>query len=285
MPAEPDNYEWFHHRKPATILGHALFVYDVQPHAQAPTCVAQCAAPAVPLDAEAIREGFGRTDLRLASFDCSQSWLLPAGGQLPGWYVLRRETTLTSNRFIHQRLSSAPLSYEQRTNRELPALTIYEQAAPPPGSSCSAALVTLDGPLSFRGYTVSKSSARPGDTLEVETCWQVTTQPGRTVSPMLHLVGPNGAPRLVADGLGVPIEQWQAGDIIMQRHEIKIPSDAPAGNYQLLTGAYWLDTLKRWPVLSGDTLTLSPIMIEPPRLSRLRALHLRGSLFCMSWSA
>jgi len=127
MPAEPDNYEWFRHRKPATILGHALFVYDVQPHAQASTWVAQCAAPAAPLDAEALREGFGRTDLRLASFDCSQSWLLPAGGQLPGWYILRRETTLTSDRFIHQRLSGAQLSYEQRTNRELPAFTIYEQ--------------------------------------------------------------------------------------------------------------------------------------------------------------
>jgi len=60
------------------------------------------------------------------------------------------------------------------------------------------------------------------------------------------------------------------GDVIVQRHEIKIPSDAPAGNYQLLTGAYWLDTLERWPILSSsrsgaDTLTLPSITVEHPR--------------------
>ena len=123
--------------------------------------------------------------------------------------------------------------------------------------------MALDGPLSFRGYAASKRVVRPGDTLEVKTCWQVTALPQRPLSLMLHLVAPDGAHHLVADGLGVPIEQWQVGDIIVQRHEIKIPPDAPTGNYQLLTGAYWLDTLQRWSVLSGDTLTLSPIVIEP----------------------
>ena len=34
MMAEPDNYEWFRHRQPTAKLGHALFVYDVQPRAK-----------------------------------------------------------------------------------------------------------------------------------------------------------------------------------------------------------------------------------------------------------
>jgi len=115
---------------------------------------------------------------------------------------------------------------------------------------------------SFRGHVVSNSRAHPGEAVQVETCWQVTAQPGRPLSLMLHRVAPDGK-HIVADGLGVPIEQWQVGDVIVQRHRLALPSDVPAGRHQLLTGAYWLDTLERWPVLSGDTLTLSPIVVEP----------------------
>jgi hypothetical protein len=83
---------------------------------------------------------------------------------------------------------------------------------------------------------------------------------------MLHLVGPEGKPRLVADGLGVPIEQWQVGDVVVQRHRLAIPLDTPPGNYQLVAGAYWLDTLKRWQVPSssppGDVMALSTIMVK-----------------------
>ena len=228
MPAEPDNYEWFRHRKPATILGHALFVYDVQPRAEVPTWVAQCTAPVAPLDAETIAEGFGRADVRLAYFDCTQSWLLPGGGQQPGWYVLSRETAVASDRFISQWLASAHLSYEQRTDRALPAFSIYEQMAAPLSTSCSAVPVELDGPLSFRGCAASKRIVRPGDTLEVETCWQVTALPERPLSVMLHFVSSDGAARLVADGLGVPVEQWQVGDVIVQRHRLTLPSNMPA---------------------------------------------------------
>ena len=146
---------------------------------------------------------------------------MPGGGQSAGWYVLHRDAPLADDGFVNQRLGGTRLSYEQRTNRASPAFAIYEyeQAAAPLEASCSAAPVALDGPLSFRGYAASKRVVRPGDTLEVETCWQVTALPQRPLSLMLHLVAPDGAHHLVADGLGVPIEQWQVGDIIVQRHE------------------------------------------------------------------
>jgi hypothetical protein len=266
MMAEPDNYEGFRHRQPTARVGHALFVYDVQPRAQAPTWVAQCTAPVAPLDAETITEGFGRSDLRLAYFDCAQSWLLPGGEQSPGWYVLHRDAPLAGDRFVNQWLGHAQLSYEQRENRESPAFSIYEQSSVSLGTACAAAPVALDGPLSFRGYAASKPTVRPGDTLEVETCWQVTALPQRPLSLMLHLVAPDGKP-IVADGLGVPIEQWQVGDVIVQRHRLALPSNMPAGQHQLLAGAYWLDNLQSWPIRSGDqigtdTLALSSIAVE-----------------------
>jgi len=74
-------------------------------------------------------------------------------------------------------------------------------------------------------------------------------------------VGADGIPVAVGDGLGVPIEQWQAEDIIIQRHILSPAPDAPPGPYWLQTGAYWLDTLERWAIegpLPGDRLLLMP---------------------------
>ena len=65
---------------------------------------------------------------------------------------------------------------------------------------------------------------------------------------MLHLIAPGGAFTVVGDGLGVPIESWLSGDIFVQRHVLNLPADAPPGAYTLATGAYWLDTMERWPV-------------------------------------
>ena len=84
---------------------------------------------------------------------------------------------------------------------------------------------------------------------------------------MLHLVGPGGAPVVVGDGLGVPPDNWQVGDVIVQRHRLDMPADAPKGEYTLYTGAYWLDTLERWTVYLnrepvGDTWSLPPLTVR-----------------------
>jgi hypothetical protein len=206
-----------------------------------------------------VAEGFGRHDLRLVSFDCLQSWLFPSGEQSPGWYVLPRD--VLPDLFIEQRLAGARLSYEQRTNRESPAFAIYQQATASVDSICTAAAQELDGPLNFMGFRAS-TLARPGSSIEVETCWRVTTRPERPLSLMLHLVSPDGSHR-VADGLGVPVDQWEVGDIIVQRHRIELPAGAPRGQYQLLAGAYWLDTLQRWSVgAGGDSMSLTSIRVE-----------------------
>jgi hypothetical protein len=69
---------------------------------------------------------------------------------------------------------------------------------------------------------------------------------------MGHLVGPDGVPIVVSDGLGVPVDQWQSGDLFVQRHHLSIPEGTLPGVYTLHTGAYWLDTMERWPVTLPD---------------------------------
>jgi hypothetical protein len=290
-------YSWFQQQRPVAHPGNAVFVYQVEEPDLRPTWLAQCTVPVAPLSPAVAVEGLGRDDLRLAYFDCTQSWLYPGGAEMPGWYVLHRDTALGGERFIEERLEGARLSYEQRVDRASPAFVIYEQPAASPAATCpalrsgtdTAAPLSLDGPLSFLGYTLPEGAVHPGDTLEVVTYWQVTAPPGGSVSSdtsgdagtepdagqrplslMLHLIGPGGAPAAVGDGLGVPIESWQVSDCIAQRHTLSLPADAPPGEYVLTTGAYWLDTLERWTVLvnaepAGDQIVLSPVPVAASR--------------------
>ncbi len=268
MVAEPDTYDWFRHREPVARPGYALFVYRVLPPEPAPTWLAQCTAPVAPLPPPAAAEGFGRDDLRMAYFDCTQGWLYPTGGEEPGWYALYRETARMEDAFIEARLADARLSYEQRRPTQLPPFAVYEQPAgpvPPPRSRPEASVRV--GDLAFLGYGgVDARSIAPGQTVEVTTWWRVEGLPDRPLSVMLHLVGPGGAPVLVGDGLGVPVEQWRVGDILVQRHRLALPADAPPGEYRLTTGVYWLATLERWPVQvdgepAGDQVTLPSVVV------------------------
>ncbi|MEE8389605.1 MAG: hypothetical protein V3S14_02265, partial [Anaerolineae bacterium] len=47
----------------------------------------------------------------------------------------------------------------------------------------------------------------------------------------------------------VPIESWQIGDVIVQRHALEIPPDVATGAYWVQTGAYTLIDLQRLPVI------------------------------------
>lgn len=265
---EPDNFDWFRHRKPIARPGIALFVYRVLPQDPSPTWLAQCTVPVAPLTPEAAADGFGRNDLRLVYFDCISGWLYPTGDRDPGWFAFFRQTVLADDPFIHRRLASARLSFEQRRTGALPPFAIYEQSAgtmPPrfaPESSIRVGMLTFLGEDSLGPFPV-----QPGTTVEIETWWRVEAVPARPLSIMMHLVGPGGQPVIVSDGLAVPVDQWRPGDIIVQRHPLFIPEDAPSGEYRPFTGIYWLDTMERWGVeidgqLAGDQVPLPAFLVS-----------------------
>jgi len=265
MLADPDTYDWFRHRESTARPGNGLFVYQVNPHDQSPAWLAQCTVPVSPLSIETAEEGFGLSDLRIAYFDCTSAWLYPSGGKSPGWYALYLDTARSDDTFIQARLVEGAPSYQQREARTLPPFAIYEQNSSP-ALPCS----TPDAPaqidhLTFLGYTSAELlTGELGRTVEIETWWRVGSLPDRPLSIMLHLTGPGGVPVIVGDGLGVPIESWQIGDVIVQRHALTIPADAPPGEYTPTTGVYWLDTMERWKVegdQAGDQLVLPALAV------------------------
>jgi hypothetical protein len=282
--ADPEQFDWFRHREPTDRVAHTMFVYDVPPPETPRAWAAQCATPVTPLGSEQITEGFGRDDLRQATFDCAQSWLYPPGA---GWYVLSRDAALRPNRFIALRLARARLIYEQKQAGFVPPFAVYEWtadeavdpdriqagiAAPsewPPtraeteGRTVSAPL-SLEGGLVWLGYRLDRSQVQAGQVLELETFWQVEQLPVERLSLMAHLLAEDGRVVSVGDGLGVPVENWQVGDIIAQRHELKIPPDASPGAYWAHVGVYTLADLRRLAVKgqpAADRIVLARIKV------------------------
>jgi len=260
--ADPEMFDWFRHRTPDAEIGYAMFVYRVRSD-QPRTWVSQCTSPVAPLDLSQIAEGLGRDNFRLAYFDCAASWLYPSGGQSPGWIVLSLDAPVQTEKY----LASARLSYEQKRTGFSPPFRIYEEdgRATWPGAGqvrvvpsamalSEAAVappqqlpVAFEGGLTLLGYALDRSALKPGETAHLETVWRVDSVPERLLSIMAHALGPDGRVVATGDGLGVPIESWQVGDVFVQRHTLTLPAGVSPGSYWIQTGVYWLDNGQRWP--------------------------------------
>ena len=266
---DQEMYNWFWHRQPNDVIANAMLVYHVLEQEPKPTWLAQCSVPATPLSPEAAAEAFGRADLRLLTFDCTQSWIHPDTGESPGWYVLHREAVEKEDRFINQQLDQVQLSFEQKIPHEIPPLSIFEwlprPIAPPESKGPPEnAPVRLDGPLTFLGYKVTQGKQMS----TLITYWQVTSKPDRPFSLMAHLVSADDRHVSVGDGLGIPWHQLESGDILLQRHSLPLPEDLQAGSYQFQTGAYWLDTMERWPLRNETSPAKDYIVLAELEVSR-----------------
>jgi hypothetical protein len=240
--------------------------------------------PEAPLNQQIIEEGFDRTDLREIRFDCTTSWVYPEGGQSPGWYGLHREAWLSQDSFLSAHLAPARLVYQQTWYYDEPPFALFQwngaQASSPfwtgtritivsPDESPSRAQAAptrtaplrFDGPLTFLGYQLSSASTRQ---VELETAWKTEAVPTRPLAITAQLVGTDGSPIANSEGLGVPVDQWQAGDILTQRHRFEIPAGARGGTYWLQVSAHWLDSGERWQVQDtrGDRLILTSVEVR-----------------------
>jgi hypothetical protein len=242
-----NTFAFFRARQPDAVLGHALFVYHV-PAQPSPDWAAVCLG--LPLSDRQIRRGFDRPDLRLIFYDCAQSQVYAVGGE--GRYLLAPEADWPDG---------ATLVLEARQPDGAAAYTIL-RAGERPTPAWAAGSVVVDGPLTFLGYQVNRADTHPGQEVVLQAFWRVEQVPNRPLSLMAHLAGSDGVPIAVGDGLGVPIEQWQPGDIIVQRHRFAVPEDTPPGEYWLQVGAYWLDSLERWPVHLHDGTTSDRLLLD-----------------------
>lgn len=288
---DPEMYDWFRKHEPDARIAHVLFYYHIPPQHPVPAWLAQCTIPTVPLSPEVASEGFGRDDLRLAAFDCTQAWLYPDGGRSPGWYALYRGEE-TEEEFTRVHSAPARLVYEQRLRHQTPPFAAYEWSPLAPRQllagvkdeslivapsewtlaraeaegAMPTAPISLSETMAFLGYRIADLATPPGESLVLWTYWSIEAPVGEPLSLMAHLVDGAGVPVAIGDGLGVPVESWQTGDIIVQRHVLDIPPDTEPGTYWIQTGAYTLMDLRRLEITlehqaGGDRIVLSQLEI------------------------
>ena len=266
--ADVNAYDYFRHREPTARIGYALFVYDVRPVEPKPGWVTLCAAPAPPLEPSDLVAGLGRDDLRLVYFDCAQTWVLP-GNSARGWialpYALAHDTSAFSARWLNR----ANLIYEQRQSFELPPHSIFLTSGEPLSLHGTAPLSARFGQTAeLLAYRLDRSIVQPGQAAELLTFWHVTGRPPAMLSVMAHLISADGRAIAVGDGLGFTADQWQVGDVFVQRHLFQIPANVTTGTLWAQTGLYTLDNVQRLPVTvngtaAGDSLRLASLQVKP----------------------
>jgi hypothetical protein len=126
--------------------------------------------------------------------------------------------------------------------------------------------------VQLHGYAIDRSSARAGDTLTLTLWWESNAASLDERAVLVHLVNRNGAITTQADGPPVhgsrPTSQWHAGDIVIDSHQIALPTDLPAGQYTLVFGMYRWPSLERLALRIGDTRQAEDIVRVPITVTR-----------------
>ncbi|MEI2612565.1 MAG: hypothetical protein V9G20_28330 [Candidatus Promineifilaceae bacterium] len=127
-----------------------------------------------------------------------------------------------------------------------------------------AEAVNFQGAIALTGVAWSHNPAQPGDVVELMSWWQVLDpiRVGPLVPPAFttdivfftQILRPDNSILGQQDRLDVPSGGWQMGDIVVQIHQLALPTDAAAGDYTVIVGLYDRTSLQRTPVInpSGD---------------------------------
>jgi 4-amino-4-deoxy-L-arabinose transferase-like glycosyltransferase len=97
------------------------------------------------------------------------------------------------------------------------------------------------------GYDLDRTSHKPGESFYLQLWWHaLDSAPRRNWTVFTHLLGaarPDGS-RVWAGQDGLPgqgsatMPTWQAGDLVLDEYELRLPTDTPPGEYEIEVGLY-----------------------------------------------
>ena len=134
-------------------------------------------------------------------------------------------------------------------------------------SRCDLAVITIEGQpladsvinfqnqIALESLKIETPSATVGSTVIVTAQWRGLRQMKDDYTVFVHLIGPDGllhgqVDTIAAQGT-MQTSQWKLNQPIADRFEIRIPDDAPKGEYRLEVGWYLLATLDRLSVIDS----------------------------------
>jgi hypothetical protein len=105
----------------------------------------------------------------------------------------------------------------------------------------------------YLGYTVElvavqlgETAVRPGGTLPVALTWRAVTPTDNSYTTFVHVIDERGEKAGQVDRPpchgGCPTNTWHSGDLVVERYDLPIRADTPAGRYQIIAGMYDLET-------------------------------------------
>jgi hypothetical protein len=107
--------------------------------------------------------------------------------------------------------------------------------------------------IRLRGFELAPNPVRLGSTLALTLTWQAVTRPLASYKVFVHFV--DAAGQLVSQVDHIPVngtratDGWRPGEVVIDRYEIPVPANLPAGSYRLMIGLYRLEDNTRLPAL------------------------------------
>jgi 4-amino-4-deoxy-L-arabinose transferase-like glycosyltransferase len=120
------------------------------------------------------------------------------------------------------------------------------------------------------GYDLSPPDpVTAGSTLALTLAWECLAEMEQDYTVFVHLAGDDGQPLAQVDSQPLngtyPTSFWNIGEHLTDPYLLTVPSDAPPGEYQLLTGMYLLATRERLPSADGgDAIHLTTVGVNTP---------------------
>lgn len=136
---------------------------------------------------------------------------------------------------------------------------LLETSATLPGGTSVELPASFGGHMALLGY---EWLHHRGDRLEFLTYWRVEDPPRGRLKVFVHLLDEDGAPAGQHDGLGSPARRWASGDLVVQKHVLRTPSDLTERTHLLQVGVYEDATKERLSVADADRLFLSGLRAE-----------------------
>ncbi|MFL7840408.1 MAG: hypothetical protein ACK2T4_05985 [Candidatus Promineifilaceae bacterium] len=151
-----------------------------------------------------------------------------------------------------------------------PVIVVAQEPSMPSASAQEVLDVRFaNEPLRLTGYSLSSTSAAPGDSIELTLFWQSAGPASRPFTVFNQLLDENG--QLVAQQDNWPVNGswppscWRAGDEIVDRYTLTLPADVEPGSYRLVSGLYDAASGERVPLPEGgDTVELATITVTAP---------------------
>jgi hypothetical protein len=130
-----------------------------------------------------------------------------------------------------------------------PVLHVARSPEPPTMKSTD---VVFDGVVSLAGYGIDVDPTQ----LHLGLVWMARAHPPESYKVFVHIIDDSG--KLWAQDDSRPVQyagntnRWQPGQVTLDRHELPLPADMPAGRYQVRVGLYREGDGQRLPVVDEE---------------------------------